>query len=368
VVEFLRADQEGRNALVIRDAEPIKSMDDIWASLAAIATTGIFVVLLIAFMYFCRPILLPILSAIVIGMTLTPLVKRAQHFGLPPWLTALVLAVLLLVAVGVAATLLAAPVSEWIGRAPEIGASIKEKFHVLDRPLASLRELQNLLLPGSGGIVAVESPQLSMVTPVVAFVTPAAAEAVIFFATFLFFLAGQTEFRRYFTSFFSSREAKLRFLRIANDIEHNLAAYLVTVTVINFGLGLVVAIGAWLFGLPNPVIFGLLAMLLNYVPYIGAACMAVFLLGVGLVSFPSLGYALLPPVAFVALATLEGQFVTPTILGRRLTLNPLAIFLSLAFWGWLWGPMGAFLAVPLSIIGLVTISHLFPTEEFKLPG
>jgi predicted PurR-regulated permease PerM len=96
--------------------------------------------------------------------------------------------------------------------------------------------------------------------------------------------------------------------------------------------------------------------------------MAVFLLGVGLVSFPSLGYALLPPVAFVALATLEGQFVTPTILGRRLTLNPLAIFLSLAFWGWLWGPMGAFLAVPLSIIGLVTISHLFPTEEFKLPG
>jgi predicted PurR-regulated permease PerM len=110
-------------------------------------------------------------------------------------------------------------------------------------------------------------------------------------------------------------------------------------------------------------------MLLNYIPYIGAACMAVILLGVGLVSFPSLGFALLPPLAFVALATLEGQFITPTILGRRLTLNPLAIFLALAFWAWLWGPMGAFLAVPLSLIGLVTANHLFPEEdELKLPG
>ena len=168
------------------------------------------------------------------------------------------------------------------------------------------------------------------------------------------------EFRRYITSFFPSREAKLRFLRIANDVEQNLATYLATVTVINFGLGVAVAIGAAMFGLPNPFIFGALAMLLNYVPYIGAACMAVILLGVGLVSFPSLGYALLPAVAFVALATLEGQFITPTVLGRRLTLDPFAIFLALAFWAWLWGPLGAFLAVPLSIVGLVTINHLSP--------
>jgi predicted PurR-regulated permease PerM len=96
--------------------------------------------------------------------------------------------------------------------------------------------------------------------------------------------------------------------------------------------------------------------------------MTVILFGVGLVTFPSLGYALVPPAAFVALATIEGQFITPTVLGQRLTLNPLAVLLSLAFWSWLWGPIGAFLAVPLTIIGLVALLHLFPPDESKLPG
>ena len=99
-----------------------------------------------------------------------------------------------------------------------------------------------------------------------------------------------------------------------------------------------------------------MAMVLNYIPYIGAACMTVILLGVGLVTFPSLGYALVPPAAFVGVATVEGQFITPTVLGHRLTLNPLAVLLALAFWAWLWGPMGAFLAVPLTIIGLVAMT------------
>jgi predicted PurR-regulated permease PerM len=109
-------------------------------------------------------------------------------------------------------------------------------------------------------------------------------------------------------------------------------------------------------------------MVLNYIPYIGPACMVVILLGIGLISFPSLGYALVPPAAFVVLTTLEGHVVTPAILGRQLVLNPLAVLIALAFWTWLWGPMGAFLAVPFTIIGLVTIGHLFPSDESKLPG
>jgi predicted PurR-regulated permease PerM len=92
------------------------------------------------------------------------------------------------------------------------------------------------------------------------------------------------------------------------------------------------------------------------------------LFAVGLVTFPSLGYALIPPAAFVGVATLEGQFITPAVLGHRLTLNPLAVLLALAFWAWMWGPIGAFLAVPLLIVGLVTLHHLFPPEEDKLPG
>jgi predicted PurR-regulated permease PerM len=96
--------------------------------------------------------------------------------------------------------------------------------------------------------------------------------------------------------------------------------------------------------------------------------MAVILLGVGLVTFPSLSYALIPPASFVAVTTFEGHILTPAVLGHRFTLNPLAVLLALAFWTWLWGPMGAFLAVPLTIVGLVTINHLFPGDEDKLPA
>jgi predicted PurR-regulated permease PerM len=193
-------------------------------------------------------------------------------------------------------------------------------------------------------------------------------QIALFFVTLVFFLPSQIDFRRYFASFFTSREAKLRYIRIANDIEYNLASYLAVVTVINFALGVVVALGAWLYGFPSPLILGILAMVLNYIPYIGPACMALILLAVGLITFPSLGARLLPSAAFVALTTIEGHIITPAVLGHRLTLNPFAVLLALAFWTWLWGPMGAFLAVPLTIVALVTITHLFPPDESKLPG
>jgi predicted PurR-regulated permease PerM len=317
-------------------------------------------------LYFLRPVLLPVVAALVIGTTLAPIVKAAARHRISPWATAIALGALLLALAGTAVTLIARPVSEWITRAPEIGAAIKQKLYVLDRPLAALRELQEVVMP-SGNAVAVEPSQWGMVTPLVAFVTPAVVEVTLFFVTLIFFLATQINFRRYVASFFTTREGKLRYIRIANDIEEHLATYITTVTIINFGLGVVVAIGAWLFGLPNPIILGLAAMALNYVPYIGAACTTVVLLGVGLVTFPSLGYALVPPAAFVGVATVEGQFITPTVLGHRLTLNPLAVLLALAFWAWLWGPMGAFLAVPLTIVILVTMTHLFPPDESKLP-
>jgi predicted PurR-regulated permease PerM len=259
-------------------------------------------------------------------------------------------------------------VTELVARAPEIGATVKQKLYVFDRPLAALRDLQGALLPAAGPAVSVEPSQLGIVTPVLAFVTPAVVQLVLFFVTLIFFLTAQMDFRRYVVSFFANREAKLRFIRIAGDIEQHLAQYLVTVTVINSCLGVAVAVGAWVFGFPTPVLFGILAALLNYIPYIGAACMTVILFGVGLVTFPSFALAIIPPAAFVALATVEGQFITPAVLGHRFTLNPLAVILALAFWSWIWGPMGTFLAVPLTMIGFVTLHHLFPPDESKLPA
>ena len=352
----------------IRDEDTPESVDDIWASAAQMATVGIFVILLVTCLYAGRAILLPVVAAVVTGTTLAPLVKAAARCRAPPWLTAGVLALALVAATGAAATFLAKPATDWIARAPEIGATIKQKLYVLDRPLAAMRELQEVLLPSGRNAVAVEPSQLGIVTPVLAFVTPAVLELVLFFVTLIFFLATQMDFRRYMVSFFTTRDAKLRFIRITSAIEQNLVSYLVTVTVINVCLGAAVAIGAWLFGFPSPILFGILATVLNYIPYIGAACMTVILFGLGLVSFPSLAFALAPPAAFVALATIEGQFITPTVLGHRLTLNPLAVLLALAFWSWIWGPMGTFLAVPLTIMGLVTLNHLFPPDDSRLPG
>ena len=237
---------------------------------------------------------------------------------------------------------------------------------MLDQPLAALRELENSLF-GDSGSLNVNEPPPNVVLPVVAFLTPAAGEFLLFFATLYFFLVGQIELRKHAVAMFADRDSKLRFLKIMRDIERNLAGYLTVVTIVNTAVGIIVAVSAWLLGFPNPVIFGLLAGLLNYVPYVGPAVMVVILFGVGLVTFPLLGHALIAPIGFIALTTTEGHFVTPTIVGRRLTLNPLLVFLALAFWTWLWGPIGAFLSVPLSIVALVVVNHLFPAGEVRMP-
>jgi predicted PurR-regulated permease PerM len=366
-VELFRPPRDDRFALVIRDPRPIENVSDLWLPSTQAATVGIFLLLTVAALYLCRSLLIPIVTAIVIGATLSPFAERAAARGVPRWLSALlvVCATAGLFAAGV--MLAAGPVSELVSRAPEIGAMIKEKLYVLDRPLAALRELEHTLAPPSANVVQVDKQWAELLAPVLAFLSPAIVQVVLFVSTLFFFLVGQRDFRRFFVSMMAEREAKLRFLRIANDIEHNLAGYVTVVTVINLALGAFVAVAAWLIGLPNPLLLGLLAAILNYIPYLGPAAMVVVLFSVGLVTFPSLGQALIAPLGFVGVTTIEGHVLTPAILGRRLTLNPLTVLLSLAFWTWLWGPMGAFVAAPLSIVGLVTINHLFPDEEPKLP-
>jgi predicted PurR-regulated permease PerM len=339
-VEYLRTKREARHALIISDPQPVASVGGIWASLSRAATIGIFLLLFAAFLFFCRTILTPILSAAIVALTLAPVVKAGRRHGISPWITAILIVVCALGALGLAVTAAAGPATAWIGRAPEIWSSIKDKFAVLDEPLAAAYQLQTALF-GASTAPGISAP--NVVLPVVAFVTPAAGELLLFFGTLVFFLAGQLDLRVRLVSLFAERDSKLRFLKIMNDIEKNLAGYLLVVTTINAGLGVLVAVGAMLLGFPNPAI------------------------GVGLVTFPSLGHALLARIGFVALTAAEGHFITPAVVGRRITLDPLLILLALAFWTWMWGPVGAFLAAPLSIIGLVVFNHSFPSEEVKIP-
>jgi len=356
-----------RFALSVNDPQPVAELSRLWRTAAQAATIGMFLVIFVIALSLARPILLPVVSAFVVTMMLGPLSARASRYGIPSLLSAIVLWLLVIAVFYGVIVLLASPVVAWIGKAPDIGRNIQDKLHVLDRPIAILQELRDALLPsdkkGSLGVDIV-----AFVQPAVAVVTPAIGQMFIFFGALFFMLLGRARLRQVLVVFFQEREARLRTLKILNDIEHNLTGYLSIVALINIAVGLCGGAAAWIAGLPDPAAWAVLAFILNFIPYIGALIMEAGLFLVGLVTFPSLTQALVAPLLFLALTTLEGHFITPSVMGRRLTLDPLIVFLSLVFWTWLWGPVGAFLAVPLLIVALVVADHLFPEDEPDLPA
>jgi predicted PurR-regulated permease PerM len=181
------------------------------------------------------------------------------------------------------------------------------------------------------------------------------------------FIASWQDLRRVLILTFADHTARLRTLRILNEIEEHLGGYLLTVTMINVGVGIATGLICAITGMPSPAGLGALAATLNFFPIIGPIAMFVVLTVVGVIAFPTLDVGLMAPLAFAGLTFLEGHFVTPTIIGRRLELNALAVFIALAFWTWLWGPMGGFLSSPLLIVGLILKEHLMPEDSPQLP-
>lgn len=337
-----------------------------WRTAAHVANTGIFVILLIAAIDLARPVLLPVTAAFIVTMMVGPLSSRAEGWGVPPVLTAFVLWLLVIGAFYGVLLLVAVPAMEWIGRAPEIGQTITQKLNVLHGPFGVLQSLRDTLLPDNQkGSIGVDI--VSFIQPVLSIVAPGIGQVLIFFGTLFFMLLGRSQIRRVSVAMFHERELKLRVLKIFNEIEHSLTGYLSTVTVINLCVGVGSGVIAWVTGLPDPVAWAVLGFVLNYIPYIGALVVEIAMFIVGLVSFETLTHAMLPPLLYLAMGTAEGHFITPSVMGHRLTLNPLTVFLSLVFWTWLWGPVGAFISVPLLIIGMVAVEHLFPRDEPALP-
>src|SRR6476646_4537065 len=361
------AERRARSPFAITDPQPVSEVSRFWRTAAQAATIGMFIILLVVALSLARPVLLPVASAFVVTMMLGPLSARAERYKIPSLVSAIVLWLLVIAVCYGVIILLGAPAVDWIGKAPEIGRSVQEKLHVLDRPLAALQEIRDALLP-SDKKSSLGVDIMSFVQPALLVVTPAIGQTFIFFGTLFFMLLGRSQLRRVLVVFFDERDARLRTLKIMNDIEHNLTGYLSIVTLINLAIGICGGVAAWVAGLPDPIAWAVLGFILNFIPYIGALIMEVGLFMVGLVTFPTLTHALLAPLLFLALATLEGHFITPSVIGHRLTLNPLTVFLSLVFWAWLWGPVGAFLAVPLLIMGLVVADHLFPEDEPELPA
>jgi len=358
--------RQRRLPLSIEEPIPLKALSPAWRRGAQAATIGIFLILFFVVLSLARPILLPVVTAFVVTAMLGPLSARADRHRVPPLISAAVLWLLVAAVFYGLIMLVSAPVVSWIDKAPDIGRSIQNKLQLLEGPLAGLRDMRNALLPsqaGKGFDVDFVAVAQSMVT----IVTPALGQILIFFVALFFMLLGRNRLRVVLVGFFHEREARLRMLKILNDIERNLTGYLSVVTVINFGVGIGAAVIAWAVGLPDPVAWGVLGFVLNYIPYIGAAIMELGMFLVGLVAFPALLTAFIAPLLYIGMALFEGQIIMPSLVGRRFTLNPLTVFLSLVFWAWLWGPVGAFLAVPLLIMGLVVSAHVFPKDEMDLP-
>jgi len=354
--------------LALTDPAPLAAVSTLWRTAAQASTIAMAVIVTIAALYFARPVLLPVTTAVVIGLMLGPLTKRADRAKIHPLLTAIVLWFGVCGVLYGVIVLLSQPIGDWIGKAPEIATNLSNKVHLLDRPREALESVRKALAPDNKDAAKVSVDMVGVAQSALLYVTPAIGELVVFFGTLFFYLAGRIQLRHVMVVFFDSREARLRMLKIISDVESNLTSYLSLVAIINAVVGIAAGVIAYFVGLPNAVAWGVLAFLLNFIPYIGAVLMELVLFGVGLVTFPSLTHAMLAPLLYLGFSTLEGHFITPSIMGRRLTLNPLTVFLSLVFWSWLWGPVGAFLAVPIVIVMLVVSSHLFGHDEPSLPS
>ena len=343
---------------------------DAWMRASQISLIGLFVIALLWCGYVAQPVIVPVLLAWAIATIVLPLVKWMQDRGVPRVLAAVTVTLLLVTLIVSLLALLSTPVAYWLGRATEVGALIKQKLQTITQPLALLEELQKALdVIGAAGQPAlkVEQQSATVVTTIFSFLTPAVSQLILFIGALVFYLVYQERLRSTAVYFLRERESRLSTLRTLSDIDESMTTYFGTFTIVNVCLGLATVVLTWLVGLPNPLLWGVLAGVLNYIPYIGPVLVTGALGTVGLLTYPTLHEGAVAPLIFLVIVTVEGQFLTPAIMGRRLELNPFAVFLAIAFCTWLWGPIGAFLSVPLLMALTVTLGHAFSEEKPDLP-
>ncbi len=338
------------------------------AEVVALALVGLLIIAIVTVLYFAKAFFLPVATAFIVGTMLAPAAGYLERHRIPRSVSAVLIVIAACAGVAFIIGLIASPLMEWSTRLPELGALLKEKMQMFDRPLALWRQLQGMLggsetLPGA----PFQMPTFEWVQPTFEFLSPTFAEFLLFLATLILFIASWRDLRRALVMTFGDHDSRLRTLRILNEIEGSLGGYLLMVTMINLGVGAATGIICAATGMPNPAGLGALAATLNFFPIIGPVATFVVLTAVGIMSFPTLSAGLMAPLAFVGLTFIEGHFVTPTIIGRRLELNALAVLIALAFWTWLWGPMGGFLSSPLLIVGLILKEHLMPVDAPQLP-
>jgi predicted PurR-regulated permease PerM len=332
----------------------------------SVALTGLFILAILYTMYFMRSVLLPIVLALLLSYLLRPIIRALARLKIPSLISSALVLIALLALVTYGLSSLVTPLAGWLQKAPTGFAELQHKLMPVKQSLAQVAQasgqIEKLAAAESQTAPKVEV-QHHPITDMLFVRTPEfIASAVLLLVLLYFLLAYDGVFMSKLIKLLPTLSDKKRAVSIVVDIESHVSRYLFTVTIINICLGVAVGTTVGLLGLRNPVMWGVMVAVLNFVPYLGALTGIVCMTVGAVLSFDSFGYALIFPAVYLGYGILEGSFITPWVMGRSLILNPVIILLSLTFWGWMWGIVGIILAVPILAAFKIFCAHIKPME------
>jgi predicted PurR-regulated permease PerM len=325
---------------------------------------GILLILVLHTMHVAKAVFLPIVLALLASFALTPIIRSLDRLRVPRMLSAALVVALLVVAGGFAVAALSSPAATWIERAPTTLREVERKLRPIRAPVERIakatREVEEAtsIDDGPSGEVRVKEP--SLFSDLVLQTQGALATLAATLALLFFLLASRDGLARAASSAPRWNGGERRALELVAAIEGDVSRHLLTISLINLGLGICVGVALYVLGMPNPALWGAMATLLNFVPFLGAMVGVSVVTIVALISFDAVGRALATGLVFGVLTGLEGLVITPAVLGRRLTLSPVAVFVSILAWSWMWGVPGALVAVPVLAVTKIVCDRIEP--------
>ncbi|WP_028745966.1 AI-2E family transporter [Rhizobium mesoamericanum] len=329
------------------------------------AVIGIFAVLALSAIYMMSLILVPVTLAVVVGMILGLLAEKLSKLGVPRITNAVILSTSVALVIILVANSLAGPLATLANEGP---AFVEKTFNRLMPYLERIRWLHITPETFQGGSMSSEKlleNTGNVLHLISANLTPALVQALIFFAALLLFLAGRVSLRRSIIMVFRTRSQRLTAIRVINGVEQVLGFYFATASLIYACLGVMMMVIAYFGGLSAPVLWGFFAFLSSFIPYLGITSMTLAVTIAGILTHDGLVMGLAPAAAFFIVHLVMENLIFPAVMGKRLEINPFIVFLAILFWTWMWGAVGAMLALPLSLIVMTIIDELFIEEKLQ---
>jgi predicted PurR-regulated permease PerM len=328
-------------------------------SVTAISVLGLFILAMFYTLYAAREFLLPVCLALILSLLLRPAVRGLGRLKIPQSLGAAVVLAALLLIFGTGMLLLSGPASSWIQRAPESFEKVEQKVRSVTssaKPITKAAETVEHMANGANETPKVELKKPGILNSVWNQTKHFVVMILETFVLLYFFLAAGDILGLKVVQVLPRFRDKKKAVEIMRETEHGISRYLVSITLVNLFEGSAIGLGLAILGMPNPLLWGVLAFFANYIPYIGALIAGTIVTIVALVSFESTSHALIAPAIYFGV-NFADNFIAPHVMGRRLVLNPLVVFLAVMFWGWIWGIIGVILAVPITMTLKIVSDH-----------